>query len=165
MSTINVNFKRPVASITDSEAENITSSLNNILADEYALFTKTLNYHWNMTGPRFHSLHTFLEGSYKETLEVMDSVAERVRILGGTPLSTVKGMGEHMDMKEINGRDLSTNEMLADLFNSNMLIQNIIKSTINEKEAFKSDPGTEDFLVGLLQKHEMMSWTLKSHLD
>lgn len=165
MNTSEVNFNRPVGNVNEREINNIVSTLNTILADEYALFTKTLNYHWNITGPRFHSLHTFLEDSYKDTLEVMDSVAERVRILGERPLSTVKKLGEEMSIEEKNGRDMSSSEMLADLFKSNMLIQNTIRTSLNEDELFKQDPGTEDFLVGLLQKHETMSWTLKSHLD
>ena len=61
-----------------SEQFEVVHCLNNVLANEYALFTKTLNYHWNITGPRFHALHVSLEGHYKELLMVMDEVAERV---------------------------------------------------------------------------------------
>lgn len=156
---------RAVGEISESNVKEITNFLNNILANEFALFTKTLNYHWNIKGPRFHSLHNFLDEHYHSLLDVMDDVAERVRILGETPNSTVKEMKEAMEIGERSGRDLSSNEMIEDLFKAHIFIQNDIKEKVNKETIFSKDPGTEDFLVGLLQKHEMMSWMLKSHLD
>lgn len=162
---VTTNFKRPIANLDDNAAKTISSALNNLLANEYALFTKTLNYHWNITGPRFHSLHNFLEEHYRDLLEVMDDIAERVRILGETPHSTVKKLAEEMDLSERNGNGMSSSEMLNDLFSDNIRIQSFIKETVADEGLFKNDPGSEDFLVSLLQKHEMMSWMLKSHLD
>lgn len=145
--------------------KEISKALNHILANEYALFTKTLNYHWNITGPRFHSLHTFLESEYNTLLRSMDSIAERVRVLGETPCSTVKEMMEHMDLNEKNGRDLSANEMLRNLLGDHQKIQTLIHETLEKDGLFDRDPGTEDFLTALLQTHEKDSWMLKSHLD
>jgi len=159
---------RPVGTVKDSDVELTTDFLNHILANEYALFTKTLNYHWTVTGPRFKSLHTFLEGHYEALLSIMDGLAERVRVLGETPIGTVQEMKSVMDVDEITGRKLNANEMLADLYSTHMNIQESIKSFLKDKkhgEALESDPGTEDHLVGVLQKHEMMSWMIKSHLD
>ncbi len=161
----NNNFKRPIANIDDATAEQITEVLNDLLANEYALFTKTLNYHWNVTGPRFHSLHKFLGEQYHELLEMMDGLAERVRVLGEVPHSTLKKMTKEMDINEVTGNSLSSSEMLSDLFNSHMMIQSYIKTSITTDKNFEKQPGIEDFLVGLLNKHEMMSWMLKSHLD
>jgi starvation-inducible DNA-binding protein len=87
---------------------DIVECLNAVLANEYSLFTKTLNYHWNITGPRFHSLHTFLEGQYQELLLIMDEVAERVRVLDERPISTIKGMVSHMEIKDGNEKPAST---------------------------------------------------------
>ncbi len=159
------NYQRPISNLSDESALAITSSLNNLLANEYALFTKTLNFHWNITGPRFHSIHEFLEDHYKILLSVMDDVAERVRILGEVPHGSVKKMGEQMDIKESDGMNMSGNEMISDLLTDHVKIQSFIKETISHEDLFKNDPGTEDYLVGLLQKHEKMSWMLKSHLD
>ncbi len=159
---------RPVGRIDDADVKTSTEFLNHILANEYALFTKTLNYHWTVTGPRFKSLHTFLEGHYESLLAMMDGLAERVRVLGETPIGTVKEMKSAMDVDEITGKKLSANEMLADLYSTHMNIQESIKSFVTAKDnekVFASDPGTEDHLVGVLQKHEMMSWMIKSHLD
>lgn len=148
---------------SETQKKNV-DFLNHLLATEFGLFTKTLNYHWNVTGPRFHSLHKFLETQYNELLEVMDSVAERVRVLGSTPISTVKGMKKEMDLNERSGKNLSANEMLQDLLDVNVEIIESIKDVVSLEGRFKKDPGTEDFLVGLLKKHEETSWMLKSHL-
>lgn len=138
--------------------------LNHLLATEFGLFTKTLNYHWNVTGPRFHSLHTFLEKQYRDLLESMDNVAERIRILGNTPISTVNGMNNEMTISECSGKNMSASQMLKDLLDVNVEIQDSIKEVISIEGRFKKDPGTEDFLVGLLKKHEEMGWMLNSHL-
>jgi len=156
---------RPVGDIDDASVKKITETLNHILANEYALFTKTLNYHWNVTGPRFHSLHTFLDGQYRELLEIMDSLAERVRVLDATPYGTVKKMLAEMDLHEKSGKEHSANEMLKNLFSDNIKIQTLMKEAISHEDLFSQDPGTQDFLVGLLKQHEKMSWMLKSHLD
>ncbi len=168
MKNFNHATTRPVGIVKDEEVKETKDFLNHLLANEYALFTKTLNYHWSVTGPRFKSLHTFLEGHYESLLAMMDGLAERVRVLGERPIGTVKEMKSVMDIDEMTGKDLSANEMLADLYSTHMNIQESIKGFVKKDNAdkiFESDPGTEDHLVGLLQKHEMMSWMIKSHLD
>lgn len=157
---------RPIGKINDEDALKISKFLNGVLANEFALFTKTLNYHWNITGPRFSSMHEMLEVSYKDILLKMDSVAERIRVLGETPISTVENFNRANTMTEINGEKLSTNQMLFDLFKSNLQIQDDIKTFFSDNNSLlKVDPVSEDFLMGLLQSHEMMSWKLKSHID
>lgn len=149
---------------TQKQNQIIVHGLNELLANEYALFTKTLNFHWNVTGPRFHSLHLFLEEQYHNLLEVMDGIAERVRILGDTPLSTIKEMETNMVIKERNGNGLSDSEMLDELLNDSVLIQDHIKEKVSHEKVFSHDPGTEDFLIDILKKHEKLSWMLRSHL-
>lgn len=156
---------RPIGTFDESSIKKSCEFMNELLADEFTLFTKTLNYHWNVTGPRFHSIHKFLETQYNELLVVMDDIAERVRILGERPVSTVKGMTKNRNLKEEDRESMSSNDMLYDLLSAHIQIQNEIKEFVSDETIFKKDPGTEDFLVGLLQKHEMNSWMLKSHLD
>jgi starvation-inducible DNA-binding protein len=146
------------------ESRRIVEGLNAVLANEYALFTKTLNYHWNMTGPRFHSLHTFLEGHYHELLAVMDDIAERVRILDDHPISTVHGMLERMEIKDGTDRTPSTEDMLRILLRDHTMIQGQLRELVGSAGLFAHDPGTQDLLTGTLQKHEKMGWMIKSHL-
>lgn len=161
----NVTSKiRPVGNIPEEAINETTKFLNGLLADEYALFTKTLNYHWNVTGPRFHSMHNFLEEQYKTLLPTMDAIAERVRVMGETPLSTVKEMSKTMSLSEKVGKDMSTSEMIEDLYVANMTVHEDIKNFMKDMAA-EHDPVTEDFLTGLLENHEMRGWMLKSHLS
>ena len=160
----NLLTKRPVGSISHADAKMNAAALNSLLANEFTLFTKTLNYHWNVTGPRFHSLHNFLEEQYHELLEVMDRIAERVRVLDEVPINTVEKMNSCKEIKENNGSSLTSSQMMEDLLQTNLYIQESIKNTVSSNKHLGKDPGTEDFLVGLLQKHEMISWKMKSHL-
>jgi len=162
--TITPIQERPIANVNTNDAKNTSASLNILLSNEYGLFTKTLNYHWNVVGPRFHSLHELFESQYKDLLDVMDDVAERVRILGENPFGTVSKLNETMELSEKNGGKLSSDTMISDLFNDNISIQTEIKKILSSED-IKNDPSTEDFLISLLQKHEMMSWTLRSHLN
>ena len=155
---------RPVGNLAESNIKLNTEFLNGLLANEYPLFTKTLNYHWNVTGPRFHSIHNFLEDQYNTLLAQMDDIAERVRVLGETPLGTVNEMNSKMDLDEKNGKELSSSQMLEDLYLSHMKIHEETRGFLKEMDS-ADDPGTEDFLVGVLKSHQMMSWMLKSHLD
>ncbi len=145
---------------TDASGE-VIESLNHILANEFTLFTKTLNYHWNVTGPRFHSLHEFFEEQYKELLTIMDDVAERVRILGESPVSTLREMRSDNTIIETPGKFMSADKMINDLLAGHVEIQRQIQNAVELKEI---DVGTEDFLIGLLQTHQKFSWMLKSHL-
>ncbi|MCO4756106.1 MAG: DNA starvation/stationary phase protection protein [Bacteriovoracaceae bacterium] len=157
--------KRAIGDISEEDVTQIADFMNNLLANEYALFTKALNYHWNITGPRFNSLHQFLEDSYKNLLIIMDETAERIRVLGETPMGTVEKFNSTMKLKEHNAQNLSSSQMLADMLESNLIIQNDIKGFLRKEELLRDDPGSEDFLVSTLRKHEDFSWMLKSHLE
>lgn len=144
--------------------KEIVFGLNSVLANEYSLFTKTLNYHWNITGPRFHSLHVFLGEQYNQLLVMMDEVAERVRVLDERPISTIKGMYTNMEIKD-GGMSTPTAEMMFEnLLMDHLTIQSQLKEIIMESKKFTDDPGSEDLLISILRKHEVMSWMLRSHL-
>ncbi len=152
--------------LTDESRLQSVNYLNQVLADEFTLFTKILNYHWNVTGPGFISLHTLLESQYKEMIETMDNVAERVRILGEAPISTMKGMTSKSDIVEMNGITMSENEILNDLLNSNVGVQEKIRDYyIKNAKSLEIDPITETLLLELLSMHEQRSWVYRSHLQ
>src|SRR5213079_3197041 len=73
----------PNLGMSDGSRQNVVTILNDVLADEYVLYTKTRNYHWNVVGPQFNDLHKFFEAQYGELNDVVDDVAERARTLGG----------------------------------------------------------------------------------
>jgi DNA-binding ferritin-like protein len=89
----------PIAESGTEEA-GVASLLNTILADEFVLYAKMLNYHWNVRGMQFHSLHPFLEQLYKEQFRAVDDLAERVRTVGGTALGSLQGFLQQARLKE-----------------------------------------------------------------
>ena len=155
------SFPKVVPQPTQPE---LIQALNVLLANEYAVFTKTLNYHWNVKGPRFHSVHGFLEDHYKELLEVIDEVAERIRKLGGRPNGTLTELTDKNFLTERPGVYPPTNEMIADLMTDHQAISSQIKAILNELIKPDIDPGTDDFMSSLIAKHENFTWQLKSHL-
>ncbi len=149
----------------DIATMNLDGGLNAILADEFALFTKTLNYHWNVTGPRFYSVHEFLEGHYKELLLVIDNVAERIRQMGSQPMGTLAEFSIRTHVTERPGVYPETSAMIADLLQDHNMICEEIRKVLSADSKPEVDTGTEDFLSGLLKKHEEMAWMLKSTLS
>lgn len=144
--------------------DTMVKYLNALLSNEFTLFTKTLNYHWNVTGLRFHSIHQFLGEHYQQLLKEVDSLAERIREVGGNPMGTLTELKRSTSLVERPGVYPETSIMLADLMSDHETIQVQIKTILKEIKAKKSDPGTEDYLTTLLKKHEEMGWMLKAHL-
>lgn len=148
----------------DKTTPHVVTILNNLLANEFSLFTKTLNYHWNVTGRRFHAIHILLEEQYRDLLQVMDDVAERVRILDCRPLSTVSEMFSATTLQESPGKVPTSDEMLADLLKGHVAVQRFLKDSVEDDDVFEEDPASQDFLIQLLAKHEKMAWMIRAQL-
>src|SRR5947199_4528758 len=103
--TLNIGISR-------DNQQAVASILNALLADEYMLYTKTRNYHWNVVGPQFNDLHKFFEGQYGELNEVIDDVAERARTLGGAAMATLTEFRDSARLKEHPGQYPAAEEML-----------------------------------------------------
>lgn len=159
----NARHFNPGGNVSSKGNTTIVKMLNSLLANEFTLFTKTLNFHWNITGPQFHSLHEFLESSYKSLLEIVDAVAERVRVLGDKPASTIDEFVNHKTIVENKDDESNAMEMLNELLRDHLIIQYQIKEALNSQGSLTTDFGTQDFLIQLLQRHEVMSWKLQAH--
>lgn len=142
----------------------IQSELNTLLSNEFALFQRTLNYHWNLSGPRFHSLHVFFGEQYNTLLEYIDMIAERNRIIEGTPIGTLEEVRKRMTLKEVPSEIPSTSQMIASLSEGHLEIISEVQTTL-KKLSDDIDPGTEDMLVEILRGHEKMQWMLRSHIE
>src|SRR3954453_14935587 len=101
--------------LSEEQRQGIVDALNNLLSDEFLLYTKTRNYHWNVMGPRFHDLHLFFEKQYEQLDEIMDEVAENARQFGGFALGTVAEYAQTSRLKESPGEHPSEDEMIANL--------------------------------------------------
>ena len=91
---------KPHIGIEDENRKGVVQILNQLLADEYLLYTKTRNFHWNVTGPDFSQLHKFFESQYEELDEIIDEVAERTRSLGEKPVATLKEFLQQARLKQ-----------------------------------------------------------------
>lgn len=148
-----------------NESSEVTSKMNQILADEFAVFTKTLNYHWNVTGPRFMTIHQFLGKQYHELLGIMDELAERIRIVGDRPMGTLAEFSRQITVPEKPGTIPNTSQMMADLLQDHLTIREELIELITKNPESSMDPGTEDLLINVLKTHEEMAWILSSHLE
>ena len=100
--------------MTDKQRETVAKGLSKLLADSYSLYLKTHNYHWNVTGPQFNSLHTMFETQYTELAAAVDEIAERIRALGHLAPGSYTEFAKLSSIKD-GDNTKSANEMIKDL--------------------------------------------------
>jgi starvation-inducible DNA-binding protein len=151
--------------LNDQQREGVAQILNALLADEYVLYTKTRNHHWNITGPHFSTLHALFQTQYEELDDIIDEVAERVRALGGPAAGTLTEFLKLARLKEHSGQKLNAQEMIAALLADHEAVIRQLRSDLDACVSKHGDTGTSDFLTGLMEKHEKTGWMLRSTLE
>jgi len=149
--------------ISESNRDGIVKILNTVLADEYVLYTKTRNYHWNVVGPQFNDLHKFFEAQYEALDEIVDDVAERASSLGGKALGTLAEFSQHTRLQEQPGKQPPALSMVANLQADHEAMVRTLRADLETVMEKHNDAGTNDFLTGLMEKHEKMAWMLRSY--
>lgn len=140
----------------------VTDALKKILADTYSLQLKTQNYHWNVEGPLFRSLHLMFEEQYNELFTAVDGIAERIRALGEKAPGTYSEFAKLSKIKE--GDDsLSGEAMAKDLQQSNLQLSKNLKAALAVAEK-ADDASTADLLTQRISVHDKAAWMLKSIL-
>lgn len=143
--------------------EEIIKKLGHYLADSYILYFKTLNFHWNMTGPAFFMYHTLFQSQYETLAEANDTIAERIRQLGAKTPGSMKEFLQLAQMKE-SSTTLSAQEMVQELVGSHRLMVHQSASLITLFEK-KGDMGTSDLIIDRLRDHDKQAWLLVSHFN
>jgi len=156
---------KPTIGLSDEQREGVVHILNMLLADEYVLYTKTRNYHWNVRGPQFNDLHKFFEAQYTELNDIVDEVAERARSLGGWAIGTLAEFVQQTRLKEHPGRYPEARDMLANLLADHEAIIRTLRVDLEACMEKYHDMGTNDFLTGLMERHEKMAWMLRAFLE
>ncbi|MFT4250778.1 MAG: Dps family protein [Candidatus Woesearchaeota archaeon] len=151
--------------LTKEQREQAASILNVILGDETVLYQKTRNFHWNVRGKRFNDLHAFFEKEYNELETVIDDVAERARSLGVFAKGTLQELKEVARIQEQPGVYPAAEDMLRQLLVDHESIIRHLREDITQVGEEIGDVGTEDFLTGLLIRHEKTAWMLRSLLE
>ncbi|HEX9818294.1 MAG TPA: DNA starvation/stationary phase protection protein [Methylomirabilota bacterium] len=150
--------------IPDDSRQRVIAILNTLLADEFLLYTKTRNFHWNVTGPQFNDLHKFFESQYEALDETIDEVAERARALGGRAFGTLEEFRSSARLGEKPGAVPAARDMLAALLTDHEALIRTLREDITAVTERYQDVGTADFLTGLLEEHEKAAWMLRSFL-
>ncbi|WFE67856.1 DNA starvation/stationary phase protection protein [Thiomicrospira sp. R3] len=146
--------------ISEENRKAIAVGLSQLLADSYILFLKTHNYHWNVTGPMFQTLHTMFEQQYTELFTAVDEIAERIRALGEKAPGSFQAFNQLSQIKEETATP-SAQAMIKNL----VLGQEAVTKTareISKIAAQASDEPTLDLLTQRMQVHEKNAWMLRS---
>ncbi len=155
----------PNIGIPEDHRKSVVTILNDLLSDEYVLYTKTRSYHWNVVGPQFNDLHKFFEAQYGELNDVVDDVAERARTLGGPAFGTLAEFSQHARLKEHPGKTPDAAGMIASLLADHETIIRQLRTDLEVSVSTHHDAGTGDFLTGLMERHEKMAWMLRAFLS
>lgn len=147
--------------LEDASRKGVAKILNGLLADEYVLYTKTRNFHWNVTGPQFNDLHKFFEAQYDELDEMIDDIAERVRSLGETPAASLAEFLKLARLKEATGKHTAKEMVEALLADHESMIRQMRKDLETAKDKF-NNAGDQDEITGWMEQHEKMAWMLRA---
>ena len=138
------------------------SNLELALANSYALALKTQNYHWNVVGENFKSLHELFGAQYEEISGAIDEIAERIRTLGSKVEGSFENFSKLTSIKSGN-KNLSAKEMIKDLVAGHEAIVESMKSAIKVAQD-EGDEASADMFIGRIQAHEKAIWMLVSSL-
>ena len=150
--------------LTTNSCQKVIDILGNIIADQYILYTKTRNYHWNVIGEDFIQYHKLFEDQYSAIDEDIDEVAERIRALGGKTPATLGEFLKSTTLKEHPEEFPLAKTMIANLLTDHEIIIRNLRKDIEICDDL-DDVGTEDFLTQLIEKHEKTAWMLRATLD
>ena len=145
-----------------TDNEQLVASLNQVLADSYTLYLQTHNFHWNVTGPMFNSLHLMFETQYTELALAVDEIAERIRAIGAFAPGTYQAYAELTKIEEVDG-ERSAEEMLRRLADGQGIVVASARLALSLAEQF-GDQATADLMTRRIEVHEKNSWMLRSSL-
>jgi starvation-inducible DNA-binding protein len=148
--------------IEENDRREIAQGLSKLLADTYTLYLKTHNFHWNVTGPMFQTLHLMFEQQYNELALAVDLIAERIRALGFPAPGTYKEFANLSSIREEEGVP-SAEDMIRKLVEGQEAVVRTARSIFPVVERSHDEP-TADLLTQRMQVHEKTAWMLRSLL-
>ncbi|MFP5274805.1 Dps family protein [Coleofasciculus sp.] len=148
--------------ISEQDRKEIAEGLSRLLADTYTLYLKTHYFHWNVTGPMFHSLHNMFETEYTELAVAVDDIAERIRTIGYPAPGSYSEFTELSSIPESRGVPEAT-EMVRLLVEANEAVVRTAREAFPAAER-ANDESTVDLLTERMRTHEKTAWMLRSML-
>jgi starvation-inducible DNA-binding protein len=146
-----------------TQSTETTDKLSRLLADSYGLYLKTHNFHWNVTGPMFSTLHTLFETEYTELALAVDEIAERIRALGAVAPGSYSAFARLATVKEAEGVPKAT-DMIRELVEDQGRVIAAAKEVVAAAET-AGDDASADLGIRRIQVHEKNAWMLSSHLE
>jgi starvation-inducible DNA-binding protein len=151
--------------LTDEARLEVGQILNLLLADEYVLYATTRDYHWNVTGPEFQTLHVQFEAQYEQVAGWIDTIAERARAIGAGARGNWAELTKAARSSADPGIGLPAEHMLAELLALHEEMIVLLRSDSAVCLERYRDAGTADFLTGLMAQHEKAAWMLRAQLE
>lgn len=149
--------------MTTQQREEIAGKLSELLADSYSLYLKTHNYHWNVTGPLFNTLHSMFEQQYTELAVAVDDIAERIRALGVKAPGSYSEFAKLTSIAEATGKE-TADDMIRSLVEGQETVARTAREAFPAADAARDEP-TADLLTQRMQIHEKTAWMLRSMLE
>lgn len=150
--------------ISKSDSKKIAEGLSELLADSFVLYVKTHNFHWNVEGPMFNTLHQMFMEQYTELWNALDLIAERIRSLGEYAPGSYKAFNERANIKESDAASPASKKMIQELLEGNEIVASTARKVFPIAEK-ASDEATLDLLTQRLQIHEKTAWMLRALLQ
>lgn len=149
--------------ISEQDRQEIVKGLSHLLADTYTLYLKTHNFHWNVTGPMFQTLHLMFEDQYTELAAAVDLIAERIRALGSPAPGTYAQFQQLSSISEPEGVP-GAQQMISQLVRDQETIVRTAREIMPSVDKARDEP-TADLLTQRMQVHEKTAWMLRSLLE
>lgn len=145
--------------LKSNEAKTVAEALNGILANSYALYLKTKNFHWHVSGPHFRDYHLMLDEQAAQILAVTDAIAERVRKTGNTTLRSIGDIARHQTIKDNDKAFVSPQDMLAELRDDNLMLVEQLRAAKEATDA-AGDNATDGMIDDWTDQAEERAWFL-----
>ncbi len=142
----------------------IESELRQLLADVFALYVKTKNFHWHMSGPHFRDYHLLLDEQSEQLFAMTDDIAERARKIGGTTIRSIGDIARHQRVRDNNDEFVPPDEMLAELCADNQQLTRALRATHDICDEYK-DVATASLIENWIDETERRTWFLSEIVD
>lgn len=149
--------------MTDQSTSPVVEQLSGLLANSYVLYVKTHNYHWNVIGPMFSTLHMLFETQYTELALTVDEIAERIRALGAYAPGSLAAFTELATVREETGHPDAV-QMIRNLVSDQEAVVAVAQNVIKAAEV-AGDQASADLATRRMDIHQKNAWMLRSHLE
>jgi len=153
-----------MSGLSDHAVAEISNALRPLLADVFALYIKTKNFHWHMTGRHFRDYHLLLDEHAEQIFSISDDIAERARKLGGSTLKSIGDISRHQRLKDNDNGSLHPREMLADVRDDNIHLTRFLRET-HELCEKHGDVATTSLIEVWIDQAERRAWFLGEIVD